>query len=43
MTAEVEFGSERDSEAVAPPEWLGREVSGDARYANRTLAVHRRA
>jgi adenylate cyclase len=39
MTAEVEFASERDSEAFAPPEWLGREVTGDARYANRTLAV----
>jgi adenylate cyclase len=39
VTAEVEFGSERDSEAFAPPEWMGREVTGDARYANRTLAV----
>ena len=39
MTAEVEFESERESEAFAPPEWLGREVTGDARYANRTLAV----
>jgi CYTH domain-containing protein len=39
MTAEVEFPSERDSEAFDAPEWLGREVTGDARYANRTLAV----
>jgi adenylate cyclase len=39
MTAEVEFASERDSEAFTPPEWLGREVTGDGRYANRTLAV----
>ncbi len=39
VTAEVEFDSEPDSEAFAPPEWLGREVTGDARYANRTLAV----
>jgi CYTH domain-containing protein len=39
MTAEVEFGSERESAAFDAPEWLGREVTGDARYANRTLAV----
>ena len=39
MTAEVEFGSEADSKAFASPDWLGREVTGDARYANRTLAV----
>ena len=39
MTAEVEFPSERESDAFAPPEWLGREVTGDERYANRTLAV----
>jgi adenylate cyclase len=39
VTAEVEFASEPDSDAFAAPEWLGREVTGDARYANRTLAV----
>jgi CYTH domain-containing protein len=39
VTAEVEFGSEPESEAFAPPEWLGREVTGDKRYANRSLAV----
>jgi adenylate cyclase len=39
MTAEVEFGSEADSEAFDAPEWLGREVTGDKRYANRALAV----
>jgi CYTH domain-containing protein len=39
VTAEVEFGSEDDSAAFAPPEWLGREVTGDKRYANRSLAV----
>jgi CYTH domain-containing protein len=38
-TAEVEFDSEAASAAFSPPEWLGREVTGDARYANRTLAV----
>ena len=39
LTAEVEFDSEADSEAFDPPEWLGREVTGDKRYANRSLAV----
>ena len=27
------------SEAFAAPEWLGQEVTGDERYANRTLAL----
>jgi CYTH domain-containing protein len=39
VTAEVEFGSEEASSSFAPPEWLGREVTGDKRYANRALAV----
>lgn len=39
LTAEVEFDSEAASEAFAPPGWLGTEVTGDGRYANRTLAV----
>jgi CYTH domain-containing protein len=39
VTAEVEFPSEEASRAFDPPEWLGREVTGDPRYANRTLAV----
>jgi adenylate cyclase len=39
VTAEIEFDSERDSEAFEAPDWLGREVTGDARYANRALAV----
>lgn len=39
MTAEVEFGSASAAEAFAPPEWLGTEVTGDKRYANRALAV----
>ena len=40
MTAEIEFGSVDASERFSPPAWLGREVTGDARYANQTLAVH---
>jgi adenylate cyclase len=39
LTAEVEFDSEADSDAFAPPGWLDRELTGDARYANQTLAT----
>jgi adenylate cyclase len=39
LTAEVEFPSEAAAEAFSPPRWLGREVTGDERYANRALAV----
>ena len=39
VTAEVEFVSEEASAAFEAPDWLGREVTGDPRYANRTLAV----
>ena len=38
VVAEVEFDSERESVAFQPPGWLREEVTGDARYANRTLA-----
>jgi CYTH domain-containing protein/CHAD domain-containing protein len=38
VVAEVEFDSENDSDAFRPPDWLGKEVTGDERYANRTLA-----
>ena len=40
LVAEVEFGSEQASAAFAPPHWLGAEVTGDARYANQSLALH---
>ncbi len=40
ITVEMEFDSEAQSDAFDPPEWLGREVTGDDRYANETLAVH---
>jgi adenylate cyclase len=39
MTAEVEFDSEAASERFEPPPWLGREVTGDKRYANQSLAL----
>jgi adenylate cyclase len=38
-TAEVEFPSVEASEAFAAPAWLGDEVTGDERYANRSLAL----
>ena len=40
LTAEVEFPSEAASRAFAPPGWFGAEVTGDARYANQSLALH---
>ena len=40
VVAEVEFASVADSDAWRPPPWLGHELTGDARYANRSLAVH---
>jgi adenylate cyclase len=39
VTAEVEFGDEQQAGAFDPPDWLGDEVTGDKRYANRTLAT----
>jgi adenylate cyclase len=39
LTAEVEFESEEASDAFDPPLWLGREITGDPRYANQTLAT----
>lgn len=42
LTAEVEFTSEDASDAFAPPDWLGAEITGDGRYANQALAVRGR-
>ena len=39
VVAEVEFSSEAAAAAFAPPAWLGREVTGDARFKNQRLAV----
>jgi adenylate cyclase len=39
VTGEVEFDSEAASNEFEPPDWLGEEVTGDARYANETLAA----
>jgi CYTH domain-containing protein len=39
LVAEIEFPSVEASEAFAPPTWLGREVTGDGRFANQALAL----
>lgn len=39
VTVEVEFASEADGDAFEPPAWVGREVTGDRRYANQALAT----
>lgn len=39
VTAEVEFASGEASHGFDPPAWIGREVTGDGRYANQTLAT----
>ena len=40
VTAEIEFASMEASERYEPPPWLGREVTGDRRFANQALAVN---
>jgi CYTH domain-containing protein len=39
VTAEIEFPDEQTALAYEAPEWLGRDVTGDVRYSNRTLAT----
>ncbi len=39
ITAEVEFPSLEASAAFQPPSWLGAEITEDARYKNKNLAV----
>ncbi|MGH2937100.1 MAG: CHAD domain-containing protein [Solirubrobacterales bacterium] len=38
-TAEVEFDSREKADAFVPPPWLGKELTGDERYANQALAT----
>jgi adenylate cyclase len=42
LTVEIEFGSLEASEAFVPPPWIGRELTGDKRYANQSLALEGR-
>ncbi len=39
VTGEIEFPDAETALAFAAPDWLGRDVTEDPRYANRTLAV----
>ena len=39
IIAEVEFPTVKASRSFAPPAWFGREVTRDARYKNRNLAL----
>lgn len=36
---EVEFASLADARAFQPPDWFGREVTGDRRYSNSVMAL----
>lgn len=38
-TAEVEFDSREEADRFTPPPWFGEELTGDQRYANRSLAT----
>jgi CYTH domain-containing protein len=38
MTLEVELPDPAAAEDFAPPSWVGRDVTGDARYSNQALA-----
>ena len=38
--AEIEFPSEEASLRFEPPPWLGRELTGDRRYANERLSEY---
>jgi adenylate cyclase len=38
ITADVEFDSMHGSRSFQPPQWLGREITGNPQYANEGLA-----
>ena len=38
IVAEVEFDSEKAARNFQPPDWLGKDVTGDPRYSNQLLA-----
>lgn len=40
VTAEVEFRTVQQSQAFTAPEWLGADITDDARYKNKNLALH---
>jgi adenylate cyclase len=38
VVVEIEFDDEQAAKAFTPPPWFGRELTGEAAYANRSLA-----
>lgn len=40
LTVEVEFDSLSAAESFTPPEWFGRDISGDNRYKNASLYIN---
>ena len=42
VTVDIEFESVRQSRSFHPPEWLGREITGNRQYANESLARQQR-
>jgi CYTH domain-containing protein len=40
VTLEVELPDVAAAESFTPPPWAGADVTGDARYANQSLALH---
>lgn len=40
VIAEVEFDAVENAAEFVPPDWFGEEVTDDARYQNRNLALH---
>ncbi len=39
MTAETEFASETEAAKFQPPQWFGREITGDPTFSNAALAM----
>lgn len=42
VTVEVEFSSEEEAARFEPPEWFGRELTGETGWSNAALARHGR-
>lgn len=40
MTTEIEFASIEEAESYIPPDWVGKDVSQDARYQNTNLSKY---
>jgi adenylate cyclase len=43
VVAEVEFDNQRSCAAFQPPDWIGRDVTGEAKYSNVALALQGRS